>query len=170
MGKRLSKAELFQQIAAERVKLDAVLNPLTPRRMTRSGVTKAGWSVKDVLAHVVAWQQLNLGWYAESLRGGVPEVPAPGLSWKDTRELNERIYRKHHRRSLKDVLADYHTYHQEMLDLIEAVSDQDFVTIGRYDWTGPSWTLSDYVRANTASHYRWARNHIRKWVKANAKG
>lgn len=169
MGKRLPKADLLQEIAQERSRLDALLEQLTPRQMTRAGATLAGWSVKDILGHLVGWQEMNLDWYAAGLRGEAPEVPAPGLTWKDIRKLNDRIYRKHHRRSLKAVLADYHARHQEMLDLIEEVSDRDFVTVGRFAWAGPTWTLSDYVRANTASHYRWACKHIRKWLRANKK-
>ncbi len=169
MGKRLPKAELLQEIAVERSKLDALLEQLTPRQMTQAGATLAGWSVKDILGHLIGWQQMNLAWYAAGQRGETPEVPAPGLTWKDIRKLNDRIYRKHHRRSLKAVLADYNAFHQHMLDLIEEVSDRDFVTVGRFTWAGPTWTLSDYVRANTASHYRWASKHIRKWLKAQTK-
>ena len=169
MGKRLPKAELLKEIGVERSRLDALLEQLAPRQMTQSGVTLAGWSVKDILGHLVGWQQMNLEWYAAGQRGETPEVPAPGLTWGDIRELNERIYRKHYRRSLKAVLADYSAFHREMLGLVEEVSDRDFVTVGRFAWAGPTWTLSDYVRASTASHYRWACKHIRKWLREQAK-
>ena len=166
MGKRLPKAELLQEIGVARSKLDALLEQLTPRQMTQGGATLAGWSVKDILGHLIGWQQMNLDWYAAGLRGETPAVPAPGLTWKDIRKLNAQIYRKHHRRSLRAVLADYNDCHQKMLRLIEEVSDRDFVAVGRFAWAGPTWTLSDYVRANTASHYRWACGHIRKWLRA----
>ena len=169
MGKRLPKAELLQEIGVERSRLDAFLEQLTPRQMTRADVTLAGWSIKDILGHLIGWQQMNLGWYAAGLHGETPAVPAPGLTWKDIRKLNAQIYRIHHRRSLKVVLADYNDFHQEMLKLIEDVSDRDFVTVGRFTWAGPTWTLSDYVRANTASHYRWACKHIRKWLRSRIK-
>jgi hypothetical protein len=169
MGKRLPKAELLQEIRVERSRLDALLEQLTSRQMTQAGVTLAGWSVKDILGHLIGWQQMNLGWYAAGLRGETPEVPTPGLTWKDIRELNDRIYRKHHRRSLKAVLSDYDAFHQKMLAVIEEASDRDFVTVGQFGWAGPTWTLSDYVRANTASHYRWACKHIRKWLRAQTK-
>jgi hypothetical protein len=73
------------------------------------------------------------------------------------------IYRKHHRRSLQAVLEDYRTYHERVVDLIESLPDADLVTLGRFSWTGPSWTLSDYLRASTAAHYLWARTRIRRW-------
>jgi hypothetical protein len=160
MAKRLPKAELLREIAVERSRLDALLGQLTPRQMTQGGATLAGWSVKDILAHLVAWQQMNLDWYATGLRGERPKIPA----LRDIRKLNDRIYRKHHRRSLKAVLADYRAFHQKVLELIEEVPDRDFATVGRFTWTGPSWTLSDYLNANTASHYRWACKHIRNWM------
>lgn len=169
MGKRLPKTELLLEIDVERSKLDAFLGQLTPRQMTQAGVTQAGWSVKDILGHLVGWQKMNLAWYAAGLRGEMPAVPAPGLTWGDIRKLNDQIYRKHHRRSLRAVLADYNDLHQEMLNLIEEVADRDFVTVGRFAWAGPTWTLSDYVRANTASHYRWACKHIRKWLRTHTK-
>jgi len=158
VGKRLPKAELLQEIGVERGRLDALLEQLTPRQMTQGDATLAGWSVKDILGHLIA-----------GLCGETPEMPAPGLTWKDIRRLNDRIYRSHHRRSLKAVLADYHEFHQKMLDLIEEVPDRDFVAVGRFAWTGPTWTLSDYMRANTASHYRWACKHVRKWLRAQTK-
>jgi hypothetical protein len=166
MAKRLPKTELLQEIGVERSKLDALLEQLTPRQMTQGGATLAGWSVKDILAHLIAWQQMNLNWYATGLRGETPEIPK---SWKDIRKVNDRIYRKHHRRSLKAVLADYNAFHQKMLELIEEVPDRDFAAVGRLAWTGPTWTLSDCIRWNTASHYRWAYKHIRKWLRAQTK-
>lgn len=169
MGKRLPKSELLDEIRVERARLDALLEQLTPRQMTRGGATLAGWSVKDILGHLIGWQQMNLAWYEADRRGETPEVPAPGLTWMDVRQLNERIYRQHRRRSLKAVLADYRTYHRELLELIAKVPEKDMITVGRFGWTGPTWSLSDYIRANTASHYRWACKHIRKWIRAQAK-
>jgi hypothetical protein len=156
------KLKCSRKIGVERSRLDALLEQLTPRQMTQRGATLAGWSVKDILAHLVAWQQMNLDWYATGLRGETPEIPAP----KDIRKLNERIYRKHHRRSLKAVLADYNAFHQKMLALIEEVPERDFAALGRISWAGPTWTLSDCIRWNTSSHYRWACKHIRKWLRA----
>jgi len=73
------------------------------------------------------------------------------------------IYRKHHRRSLQAVVRDYKSYHERVVALINALPDEDLVTLGRFSWTGPSWTLSDYLRASTAAHYLWARTRIRRW-------
>ncbi len=169
MGKRLRKRELLKEIDLERTALDEALALLTARQMTQAGVTRGGWSVKDILAHVVEWQQMNLNWYEAGLRGEKPVIPAPGFTLRELPRLNEMIYRKHHRRPLQAVLHDYRLNHERIVALIAILPDDDSVKIGRFSWTGPSWTLSDYLRASTAAHYLWARTRIRRWWRTQAR-
>lgn len=97
---------MLHEIGVERRRLDAFLEQLTTRQMTQPGATLAGWSVKHILG--LSAGTMNLDWYAAGLRGETPEMPYPlGLTWRDIRKLNDRIFRKDHRRSLKVVLADY---------------------------------------------------------------
>lgn len=168
MGRRLPKQQLLAEIEQQRTLLDQTLAQIPGRLMTRSGVTRGGWSVKDILGHLVEWQQMNLDWYAAGKRGEKPAMPAPGYTLRELPRLNQMIYRKHHGRPLRSVLEDYHSYHARILALIETLSEMDLVTLGRFSWTGPSWTLSDYLRASTAAHYLWARMRIRRWWKAEA--
>ena len=169
MGRRLRKLALLDEIHLERLALEDTLALLTPRQMTKPGVTRGGWSVKDVLAHLVEWQQMNLDWYAAGLRGETPAIPAPGFTLRELPRLNAMIYRKHHRRSLQAVLRDFRSHHERVVALIEALPDSDLVTLGRFSWTGKSWTLNDYLRASTAAHYLWARTRIRRWWHRQAK-
>src|SRR5512134_785047 len=132
MGRRLRKQDLLAEIRVERAALDQTLALLTPRQMTSAGVTRGGWSVKDVLAHLVEWQQMNLDWYAAGLRGERPAIPAPGYTMRELPQLNAMIYRKHHRRSLDAVLRDYKSHHDRTVALIASLSDADLVTLGRF--------------------------------------
>lgn len=168
MGKRLSKRDLLAEIEFEKAKLDGLLEKAGKERMTQPGVTPGGWSVKDILAHLIGWQQMIVSFHVAEARGEVPEVPGHGLTWRETPKLNEMIYREHRDRPLEKILKEFKRSHREMLQIMENVPDEDFVTVGRFQWAGPSWTLSDYVRAETASHYRWASRHISKWLKVKA--
>jgi hypothetical protein len=170
MGKRLGKKELLTAIQAERSKLDETLALVSVPQMTEAGVTKGGWSVKDVLAHLVEWQQMSLSWYAAGLRGERPALPADGYSWRDLPRLNAAIYQKHRDRALKAVLRDYRASHERVVELITGLRESDLVEPGRFAWTGPSWTLSDYLRATTAAHYLWARTRIRRWLRGQGGG
>jgi hypothetical protein len=170
MGKRLRKKELLAELQRERNALDETLSILSAREMITAGVTRGGWSVKDILAHLVEWQQMNLNWYAAGLRGEKPAMPAPGYTLRELPRLNEMIRLKYDHRSLRAVMGDYRSYHERIVELIKALPDDDLVTLGRFSWTGPSWTLSDYLRASTAAHYLWARMRIRRWQRAQEKG
>ena len=166
MGKRLRKKELLNEIRRERTALDDTLLLVSARQMTKAGVTRGGWSVKDILAHLVEWQRMNLNWYAAGLRGEKVAMPAPGFTLRELPRLNEMIYRKHQRRALQAVLRDYRSFHERVVDLIETLPDSDLITLKKFSWTGPSWTLSDYLRASTAAHYLWARTRIRRWLRS----
>ena len=50
------------------------------RQMIKPGITRGGWSIKDVLAHLIEWQQMNLKWCATGARGEKPAMPAPGCT------------------------------------------------------------------------------------------
>lgn len=129
MGKRLARRELSQEIQVEREALNTLLKQIKPRQMTLPVVTPGGWSVKDILAHVVGWQQRILRWHEAEQRGETPAVPAPGLTWGDLKRFNEMIYQEHRRRSLKAVLLDYEEFHNRMIALIEATPDADLVAV-----------------------------------------
>jgi len=170
MGKRLRKQQLLAEIEEERAALDQCLALVPTRLMTRAGVTRGGWSIKDILGHLIEWQQMNFDWYAAGKRGEKPAMPAPGFTLREIPRLNQMIFRKHHRRPLSSVLEDYHSFHARMVALIESLSDADLVTLDRFSWTGPSWTLSDYLRASTSAHYLWARVRIKRWLRAQQAG
>lgn len=167
MGKRLSKPDLLKEISVEKKKLDTLLEGLDARQMTKPGVTPGGWSVKDVLAHLIGWQRMILSFHKAELSGEHPEVPGHGLTWRQTPILNSLIFNEYRQIPLDEILDQFESSHREMLQLVDEASDEDFVSIGKFAWAGQSWTLSDFVRAETASHYRWASNHIRKWIRTS---
>jgi len=162
MKRQLTKIELFEEIDKERGNLDGLLNTLTEEEMSIAGVTEAGWAVKDVLTHLFEWEQLCLGWYNIYLQGEKPQLPAPGLKWNQLPELNNRFFEKHRSRPLSEILEEFQASHQQMLSAINSLSDEELISIGKYPWTG-KWSLSNFIEASTASHYRWARVLIRKW-------
>ncbi|QQS45146.1 MAG: ClbS/DfsB family four-helix bundle protein [Acidobacteriota bacterium] len=93
MGRRLKKKELLEEIRIERTALNNTLATLSRRQMTQPGVTQGGWSVKDILAHLVEWQQMNLLWYEAGLRGEKPHIPAEGMTMRELPKLNQIIYK-----------------------------------------------------------------------------
>lgn len=163
MPRPTNKAELLTAACERHAALDAFLETQKPATLNRTHAG-TGWSVKDVLAHLTAWEQMVLGWYRIGLRGETPAIPAEGFNWSQLPALNARILKHFHNRSLARVLADYRASYAETLSVIEGLSDADLFTRGRYAWTGTN-TLGAYFASNTSSHYAWALKLAKQCVK-----
>jgi hypothetical protein len=166
MGKRLNKTDLLAEISTERTKLEHLLESLSDRQLTQRGRNESDWAIKDVLTHLIDWESRGNGWYESGKRGEEVAVPAKGFGWNETKKLNEQIFKRHRRKSLTTVRSEFVVVHRATIQLIKRLSDAELTELNYYAWTGKSWTLSDYFRANTASHYKWATKKIRKWLRA----
>ena len=166
MAKQTSKEQLLKDILTERRRLEKNLSVLSAEDMIRPGVTGT-WSVKDILAHLIAWERLFLDWYSTGIRGCRPAVTPVGMSQKTIDALNQQIYVKNQTRSLDDILAEFHASYQEIITIIETIPEEDMFIHGRYSWTD-KLTLADYIAGNTCNHYAWAKSQIRKRVKHQA--
>lgn len=165
MAKQRSKVELLKDIQAEHIRLEQILNTLTSQDMRRPGVVGA-WSIKDVLAHLTAWEQLFLRWY-EAGRHGQPVEPTPvGMSRKAMDAINEQIFKRYRRRSLAVVLVEFRVSYETILAAIQAMPEAEIFVERRYVWTG-RLRVADYIAGNTCNHYRWATAQIRRWFKGS---
>lgn len=166
MARRLSKTELLAEIAAEYQKLAGVLERVSEKNLTDSRVNSGGWSLKDVLAHVADWAERCAGWCEAGLRGEKPEPPAPGLKWNQFPLLNQQIFQRHRNRPVNAILSEFRAGHARLCGIAKRFDEADLSTPHRFAWTGPTWAVANHIRANTASHYRWALKHFRHWLRA----
>ena len=157
-----SKQELIESIKAERDLLAKKFESLSPEQIAWPG-SMDNWSVKDILAHLADWEQRFIGWHQAGLRGEMPEIPAPGMTWRDLPKLNQLIYEKYQHEPLAEVLQLYRNSHLEMLGLIESMTEAEIFEAGNYSWTGKT-PLLNWIAANTSEHYAWARRNIRTRV------
>lgn len=163
MSKPTTKEQMIVEIERERSALEEFLSTLAPEVMTRPGAL-GSWSVKDVMAHLVEWEQMFLGWYRAGLRGQVPEKPAPGFKWNQLSQLNQQIYEKYRDRSLQEVQKQFRASYREMMETLAGLSEDDLFQQGRFAWT-EKHALIAFVLPNTSSHYHWARTEMRKGMK-----
>ena len=163
MAKQSSKAQLLQDIHTERSRLEKTLATLGAAEMVQPGAVGT-WSVKDVLAHLAAWEKLFLAWYQAGLQGSAPVTLPVGMGKRAIDTLNHEIYAQNQGRGMEEVLAEFQASYQQILVVIEGIPESDMFSRGCFSWTG-ELTLADYIAGNTCNHYAWARSQIRKWVK-----
>jgi hypothetical protein len=163
---QLSKRAMLDLICSEWEALEAVLGQLSQEEMIRPGV-HGNWSVKDIIVHITAWEKRMVQWLDESLRGEIPQRPAPGMTWDDLDELNERIYQEGREKPLDEALAEFREIHQESVRAVEAMAEEDLLAPGRFEWRegDPIWRM---VAANTWWHYKDHQEAIAGWMAGSA--
>jgi uncharacterized protein (TIGR03083 family) len=163
MTRPTNRDALLEDIRQERAALDAYLGSLGEDDLLAPDVV-GEWSVKDVLSHLAAWEQLLLGWYEAGRRGEVPRTPAEDLGWSQLREVNRRIRDREREKPLDRVQAEYAASYEATLRVVDAMSGGELFGRGVYAWL-KSGTLAGFVAACTSEHYAWARKEIRKGLR-----
>ena len=163
MPKPTSKEQMLEEIDKERNALEEFLLTLTPDEKLQPDALGA-WSVKDVMAHLLEWEQMFLGWYKAGLRGKLPEKPAPGFKWNQLPALNQQIYEKYCNQSLHEVQRQFRASYRQIMKTLHGLREEDIFMPKRFAWTEKHALLA-FILPNTSSHYRWARTEMQKGMK-----
>jgi hypothetical protein len=165
MGRPTTKAELAAAADREFDRLWAAVDAVPVGDRERAGACEA-WSVKDLLAHLHAWQEMTLNWEQAGSAGEHPSIPAEGYTFAETPALNEAIHQRSMNDAWDDVVARLRVTHSELRAVIERYSGDDLFTKQRFAWTR-STSVGAYLVSATSSHYAWASKLIRTWSKAH---
>jgi hypothetical protein len=169
------KAELLELIEQARRPLEEALSHLNEAQLTTLK-DEQGWSVKDHLAHLAAWERgmVDLLQYR-------PRYKAMGLDregWLNTSNVDERndsIYRQNKERPLAEVMAAFQEAHRQMLAVLDKLTYEDLLkTYSHYQPDEPGRESGDpilrWVLGNTAEHYAEHLDWIQGLVKRDETG
>ncbi len=127
----------------------------------------AGWTVKDHIAHLAAWERsidVLLNHQPRHLGLGIDEAL---YLQHDIDAINAAIFEQHHHRSLDDARCLLTSSHQQLLTTIDTLTDADLQR--PYSYYLPNEPGDDdgspiigRIRGNTTEHYR---EHL-PWMKA----
>jgi len=126
------------------------------------------WSVKDVMAHITEWEQHALSWYRAGLRGEKPKTPDADFGWDQIDALNHAMYLKHREDALSDVRAAFEHSYQELLEAVNAMSEEVLFEPNQFAWTS-EYILADLIIDSTSKHYRGHNKDILAWQRAKDK-
>ncbi len=160
MPRAHTKAELLAFGEAEYKRLQAELEQWSDEQL-HSLTVHDDRTAKDVLAHLVDWQQLMFGWLDEADAGRSPAIPAEGYSFKQLPELNQRLFERSRHKPLATVREQLAQSHARALALIAAYDADALEDNRRLPWKGTA-NLASYFASITSSHYVWAIDLLRK--------
>ena len=149
-----SKPELLELTYSEHENLVQKISGMSPVELVYPG-TMGEWSVKDILQHLVDWEQRWISWYLSGKRGEEVHTPETGYNWRQMGLLNEKYRLMNKDKPLKDVMADFSTSFEQILKIIEKIPEEEMLATGVYPWTR-NLPLIAWIAGNTCDHYRWA--------------
>ena len=154
-----NKSELLERMRAGREVWDALIAQIPDSARTEPALA-GGWSVKDLIAHVAAFEN----WTAAQIRAanegraptdrelyGVEEVTLDPEGWELDRE-NAAIYARYKETPLAEVKTFSSQAFADLVAAVEAVSDEDVARTGAQPWTGDT-TLLELIPGQCYAHY-----------------
>ena len=166
-SKPRNKSELFQAVCAAHGDLERVLNQLTDEQLTAPGVD--GWTVKDHLAHVTAWEQGLAALLQKKSRYAAMGLTSDEWSNLDMNGMNASIFERNKARSLADVRTAFHNSYQQLLETLNHLEDSDLLK--PYSHYDPSERGEDagkpilnWIEGDTYGHYAVHSGWIQKMI------
>ena len=153
-----NKSELLEQVKAAHARMEKLVSALSPAELS-APVLDEGWSIKDSLAHLVAWEKMMMGWMESMLRGEPVVRFAPGFIESSTsgeevmQALNEKLYQKDRARTLADVLTDFRRTHEQVLATLNRMSEADIFEPRDFASRKSVRLLDGVIGGNTYAHY-----------------
>ena len=122
-----------------------------------------GWSAKDLLAHITAWERVLLichlqgGSFAEA--AGMDEATAAATEHMTAETgINGYFHQRDKDLPLAKVLANFHATHRQVATALDQLGDADLQHA--HDPDDPDTRLVDSVVGDTYAHYRQHRMTI----------
>jgi hypothetical protein len=162
----MNKNELIEALRAERARWEALLAEVGAERMTVPGAT-GKWSVKDVIAHLTAWEERPVAWLEAAQTGGQPTPPPWDSALSSYEQVNEWLFQSNRERSLSDVLTQSRQVFDRLIELIRAVPYEDITTPGRFEWL-EGGTILERIPGDSYAHYQEHATWIRSWLRESS--
>lgn len=153
-----NKEDLLARIDESRKRLDEKVSSLDERTLTEVR-DHGGWSAKDHLAHLAAWEQSMVHALHGKPRHEGLGVAQATYEQHDVDLINAEIHAKHKDQPLHEVQAMLHRTQQEMSHTLHRLSEHDLTHKSYSDYLpdepgerNPT-PMGAYVNGNTWDHY-----------------
>ena len=162
-----TKQELLISLRDELTRWEKLLGRLSEGQITARELP-GRLSVKDVVAHLWAWQQLSIARLEAAQQGRTPHFPLdPAGLDPDVEEnldpINAWIHESNLARPWADVHRDWHAGFTRFVDLAEAIPEADLMQPGRYAWLSDG-LLCSVLQGSLDHHHEEHYAPLRKWM------
>jgi hypothetical protein len=162
-----SKTELLERMRAGREEWDALIAQI-PDSVRTEPALAGGWSVKDLIAHVAAYENRTATQIRAANEGraptdrelyGVEEMPDDSEGW-DLDRQNAAIYAQYKEMPLAEAMTFSSQAFADLVAAIESVSEEDIAKLDAQAWTEDS-TLLEIIPGQCYAHYAQHADELR---------
>jgi hypothetical protein len=151
-----TRQALIEALTDTRAATESVLAGLEPAGLVAPGVA-GDWSVKDVLAHLTAWEVEMLTNLGKARRGA--KTGRTRWTQAQTDAQNAAWHSQMKDRPLSQVLDDFRGVRRQSLRQVEGLTDQVLAAV-------PAWLdqpLGEYIASQTCEHETEHLLELRAW-------
>ena len=161
MTEQVDKTSILNKMSISYAALEEILTSLDKTQYFTEGVIP-GWSIKDILAHITSWHHRLLMWLDAAVRNEEPTISGPD-NVEEMDALNAQFYQENKSLPLDEVLSDFRTTHQHIMDIVQAMPEEDLISPHRFAWSKgePLWQA---IAGDTYEHYREHIEQIQEWL------
>ena len=164
MEETMTKAKLLGLMRDGRAEMEALVSNADKGRMDRPSSLE-NWSLKDLLAHISAWDRWLLAWLEAEARGEPPGLPAPGMTEEEVDRFNARTYDEWRDKPLEVVLGEFRGSFEALMGRAEAATEAVLLDPNHFPWTRGR-PIRFYFAANSFWHYEEHLDQVRREVGA----
>jgi hypothetical protein len=142
-------------LRAEFERWDALLAGLSEAQITDPQLPE-GWSIKDVVAHLHAWQQRSIARMQAALHGGEPAYPPwpaeldPEME-DQPHDLNAWLYAQTRDLPWPDIFHNWRDGFLRFLELSESLPEADLLDTKKYEWL-EGYAMIDVLEGSCEHH------------------
>ena len=131
-------------------------------RVDREQLTSPGvageWSLKEIIAHIT--------WFEKEMVGLITTHALVGSElWNlPTDERNAAIYEEVRHQPLEQVLEESATVHQQLVEVLPTLSDEDLTDPSGFPNMPPDWQPGMLIAQNTYEHYQDHIKDVERWL------
>lgn len=153
----MNRTDLLKALADSHAEVAAALAGLTEAQLTEPGVVE-DWTLKDILAHLTAWEVELVTALGKLARGQTPKPV--GETDAETDALNAKWHKEYHARPLDRVLADFQAVRPQTIRQVERLTEAELTAPRKWLKGG---TLEALILSETIEHDAEHLPHIRDW-------
>ena len=147
----MDRSQVLKKIDSAWSLLQESFAGLPDAKLAEPGVV-GEWSVKDILAHVTAWEGEALKYLPLILEGGRP--PRYSVMYGGIDAFNARMTEQKQGLSLSEVFRQMAETHQQLIDYVQSAPEEQFARETRF---------RRRLRLDTYSHYPEHARMIQEW-------